>query len=80
MIYNRKFFRKNILDTIDARIEYYNFANNKEIKLKYMVQAHGIDYYKYCLSFELSEKINEKINDFRKCILKNKKIYLKIHI
>lgn len=67
------FSEKNILDTIDARIEYYNFVNNKEIKLKYMVQAHGIDYYKYCLSFELSEKINEKINDFRKCILKNKK-------
>lgn len=67
------FSEKNILDTIDARIEYYNFANNKEIKLKYMVQAHGIDYYKYCLSFELSEKINEKIANFRKCILKNKK-------
>ena len=48
------FSEKNILDTIDARIEYYNFVNN-------------------CLSFELSEKINEKINDFRKCILKNKK-------
>lgn len=67
----------NILDKIDAIIEHYNFAKDKETKLKYIIQAKGIDYYKDYLCIKSSKKINEKINNFRKCILKNKENILK---
>ena len=67
----------NILDKIDAIIEHYNFAKNKETKLKYIIQAKGIDYYKDYLCIKSSKKINKKINDFRKCILKNRENILK---
>lgn len=67
----------NILDKIDAIIEHYNFAKNKETKLKYIIQAKGIDYYKDYLCIKSSKKINKKINDYRKCILKNKENILK---
>lgn len=68
-----RFSEINILDKIDAIIEHYNFAKNKDIKLKYMVQAKGIDCYKDYICLQSTEKINKKIIDFRECILKNKK-------
>ena len=61
-----RFSEINILDKIDAIIEHYNFAKNKDIELKYMVQAKEIDYYKDYICLQSTEKINKKIFAFLK--------------
>ncbi len=76
------FSEKNLLDKISAVLEQYNFIKDKEINLRYMIQARIIDNYKnfLCIKEELSTKkkiinnflIDKNLSNIKKYIINNK--------
>lgn len=63
---------KNVIDIIKGAIEQYNFSNDKEQYLKYMIQVHSIDlYHRYIKCIGTYPNIVSILEEYRKIILAN---------